>query len=116
MVLYTISLPSEKKIKKTAKDFLLWWFLWLGIVLFFFHFVQTPSKSWNYYPYRISLNQAKEEELQLIPGIGAKRALSIKILRESRGGFKQLEELTEIKGMSFSLLTQITPYITLGSL
>lgn len=48
---------------------------------------------------RINLNQASEEELQTLPGIGPARARAIIEYREQHGRFRQIEEIMEVSGI-----------------
>ena len=47
----------------------------------------------------IHLNRATEEDLSLIPGVGMQLARQIVELRQLRGGFRGLEELTAVPGI-----------------
>ena len=62
----------------------------------------------------ISLNQENEVGLTALPGIG--KSLARAIVRERqhrRGGFKDLDELKDIKGIGEKLLEKIKPYLIL---
>jgi len=47
----------------------------------------------------LDLNRVTEEDLRLVPGIGEGLAREILIYRRSRGGFRSVEELKEVKGI-----------------
>ncbi len=53
---------------------------------------------------KISLNQANVQQLQSLNGVGEKKALAIVEYREKNGGFKTVEEITNIKGIGPKLL------------
>ena len=61
----------------------------------------------------VNVNTASVEELQLLPGIGAARADAVIALRKQRGGFKSVEELTEVKGIGAVGLDRMRPYVRL---
>jgi comEA protein len=50
-------------------------------------------------PPLLDLNQADEEELALLPGIGPVRARAIVEYRREHGDFTSVEELTRVKGL-----------------
>ena len=62
---------------------------------------------------KISLNNATKEELMTIPGIGSSKAEEIINYRESNGGFTDIEQLKEIKGIGEAIFAKIKNYITL---
>lgn len=62
-------------------------------------------------PFSFDLNLATSEELDLIPGIGAKMANDIVSLREEMGGFKSVEDLQAIRGIKKAKLAAIEPYV-----
>lgn len=47
----------------------------------------------------ININQANEDQLQLLPGVGANRARKIITYRKKIGSFKNINDLTKIKGI-----------------
>jgi competence protein ComEA len=55
----------------------------------------------------VNVNTATLEELQLLPGIGETKARAIVSARESRGAFKSVEELLEVKGIGPSGLEKL---------
>ena len=59
----------------------------------------------------VNVNTATEEELQLLPGIGAARAEALIELRKQRGGFKSLEQLKDVKGIGDASLERLRPYV-----
>jgi len=50
--------------------------------------------------FRININTARGDELQMLPGIGAKLAAGIVEARRRNGPFKALEDLEDIEGMT----------------
>lgn len=50
----------------------------------------------------INLNQANEQQLQQLKGIGEKKARAIIEYRQQHGSFKQIEELKQVKGIGES--------------
>lgn len=48
---------------------------------------------------KVHLNSASKEELQKLTGIGEKKAEQIISYREQKGGFKKIEEITEVSGI-----------------
>ncbi len=62
----------------------------------------------------IDLNQADEELLQIIPGIGPAISQRIIALREERNGFSRINELLDVPGIGPAKLAGITGYCRLG--
>jgi competence protein ComEA len=62
----------------------------------------------------IDLNRADEGALLALPGIGPSRAKAILAYREAHGGFRNLSQLLNIKGIGRSLLRQLRPLVTLS--
>ena len=62
----------------------------------------------------VNLNTASAEELQLLPGVGESRAQAILEVRKTRGGFKSVEELTDVKGIGPAMLEKMRPHLTLS--
>ncbi len=61
----------------------------------------------------VNVNTAGLEELQSLPGVGEARARAILDARKSRGGFKRVEDLLEVKGIGRSALERMRPFVTL---
>lgn len=60
----------------------------------------------------ININQADENELMSLPGVGQSKAGSIIEYRNTKGNFKTIEELMNIPGIKEGLFQQIFSYIT----
>lgn len=58
----------------------------------------------------VNVNTATSEQLQLLPGIGEARARDLIALRKKRGGFKSVEELTQVKGIGDVALERLRPF------
>ncbi|MEI8283288.1 MAG: ComEA family DNA-binding protein [Armatimonadota bacterium] len=61
----------------------------------------------------VSLNNATENELQTVPGIGPSMAKRIIDFRTANGDFSRLEDLRKVKGMGEKLFAKIQEWITL---
>jgi len=60
-----------------------------------------------------NVNTASADELQLLPGVGPSRAAAIVAVRQSRGGFSAVEDLTQVKGIGASMLERMRPHVSL---
>ena len=64
--------------------------------------------------YRVDLNRAGPDELDLLPGIGPVKAERIVAHREAHGLFRSVEELAEVRGISRAAVGQIRELVTVG--
>jgi competence protein ComEA len=62
----------------------------------------------------VNLNTANAEQLQMLPGVGEKKAAAIIEVRSAKGGFKAIEEIVEVKGVGDALLERLKPHLTLS--
>jgi len=62
----------------------------------------------------VNVNTASVEELQLLPGIGESRARAVVAERKRRGGFKQVDELLDVKGIGESSLERMRPHVSVS--
>ena len=65
-------------------------------------------------PQKININTAEEWLLDALPGIGTTKAQAIIDYRTKNGFFRNIDELTKVKGISASVLEKIRPLITIG--
>jgi competence protein ComEA len=61
----------------------------------------------------VNINSADAKKLQELPGIGPKLAGAIIEYRESKGGFKSVEELKRVKGIGPAKLNEIRELVTI---
>ncbi|MEE2674544.1 MAG: ComEA family DNA-binding protein [Myxococcota bacterium] len=62
----------------------------------------------------VNLNTATPEELQLLPGVGEVRAVAIVAMRKRQGGFQDVDDLLEVKGIGQAMLKRMRPHVTLS--
>ncbi len=62
----------------------------------------------------ININTASEEELNHLPGIGAKKAQAIVDHRENFGDFKSINDITNVEGIGDVTFEKIKDLITVG--
>ncbi|MBO4576684.1 MAG: helix-hairpin-helix domain-containing protein [Neisseriaceae bacterium] len=55
----------------------------------------------------VNLNTATADELEALPGIGKAKAAAIVEYREQNGGFKNKEELKQVKGIGDKIYEQV---------
>jgi competence protein ComEA len=61
----------------------------------------------------VNINTATADQLDSLPGIGAKMATRIIDYRQKNGGFKKLEDLMNVQGIGEKNFLKLKPYITL---
>lgn len=61
--------------------------------------------------HRLDLNQATTSDLIVLPRIGEKKAKLIVDLRTKKGGFQNLQELDEVKGIGPKTVQLLEPYL-----
>jgi competence protein ComEA len=64
----------------------------------------------------LDLNISTEEELDLLPGIGPSKAKAIVEYRKVSGGFNDVEELLNVKGIGAKTLDKLKPLIKVGEI
>jgi len=62
-------------------------------------------------PARLDLNAARAHELQLLPGIGEKTAQAIVADREENGPYRNLEDLTRVRGIGPKTVERLRPHL-----
>jgi comEA protein len=62
--------------------------------------------------FRIDINQASWEELDLLPAIGPKRAKDIIEYRNTHGPFKDINELNQVSGIADKTIDRIKDKVT----
>jgi competence protein ComEA len=72
----------------------------------------APMDVEQVYP-RVDLNRADEAALLGLPGIGETRARAIVAYRTAHGGFRNLSQLLQVKGIGRALLKRLRPLVTL---
>lgn len=66
-------------------------------------------------PAKLNPNTASAKELELLPGIGPKRAAAIVKHREEHGPFRNAQTLAQIKGLSPALAERLAPLLSFES-
>lgn len=74
--------------------------------------IESPATI-GYVAGKLDINSASADELCDLPGIGETLASRIIEYREEIGGFTDISQLTEVKGIGDSLLENISEYITI---
>ena len=63
---------------------------------------------------RVSLNQASAKQLEEIPGVGPVLAQRIVDFRESKGPFREVEDLLDVSGIGEKKLSELREYVVLS--
>jgi competence protein ComEA len=66
-------------------------------------------------PSVVNLNTATADELEALPGIGAKKAEAILETRKARGGFKSVDEIVEVRGIGPAQLEKLRPHLRVSN-
>jgi competence protein ComEA len=66
-------------------------------------------------PTVVNLNTATADELEALPGIGAKKAEAILATRKERGGFKSVDEIVDVRGIGPAQLEKLRPHLRVSS-
>ncbi len=61
----------------------------------------------------IAINDAEEDDLRQLPGIGPSKAKAILEYRDQNGPFESLNDLTKVKGIGPKTLARLRPFLTL---
>jgi competence ComEA-like helix-hairpin-helix protein len=64
---------------------------------------------------KLDINNAPWYELVLLPKLGEVKAKAIVAYREKNGSFKTLDELSNVKGISTSIIEAIRDHVKMGS-
>ena len=62
----------------------------------------------------VNINTAAKEELMTLPGIGESKADAIIAYRQENGGYRNIEELMQISGITEGVYSKISEYITVN--
>jgi len=73
--------------------------------------VRESSRAIDQLSWRLDLNSASGAELEMLPGIGPRRAQLIIQERRRRGAFANLWELREVPGLTPSLIQRLEPLL-----
>jgi competence protein ComEA len=64
---------------------------------------------------RVVLNEATDEDLRRLPGIGPARAAKIIALRDRLGGFRSFRQLLQVRGIGLRTLRKLEPRMVLDA-
>ena len=56
---------------------------------------------------KVNINTANAEQLQRLPGIGAKKAAQIVAFRDTQGKFANIADLTKVKGIGTRMVEKL---------
>lgn len=75
--------------------------------------VSKPGTSKNVLEGQLNINTATEVELQMLPGIGKKKAQEIVAYRKAHGEFKNVSDLDKVKGIGKKKVNVLKPFCML---
>lgn len=62
----------------------------------------------------VNINTASQEQLETLPGLGAKVAQRIVEYRQKNGNFKKVEDLMNVKGIGEKSFLKLKPMLTIS--
>ncbi len=62
----------------------------------------------------VNLNTATQEELMLLPGVGASKAQRILDWRQKHGNFHRIEDITKVKGFGYKTFKKLKPHLAVS--
>jgi competence protein ComEA len=62
----------------------------------------------------VNINTATADQLDALPGVGAKLAARIIDYRQKNGGFRKIEDLMNVQGIGEKNFLKLKPLITVG--
>jgi comEA protein len=71
----------------------------------------SATKATKGIPKDVNINTADKEQLILLPGIGPVAAEAILAYRKDNGNFKNIDELTKVKGIGDKTLVKLKPFL-----
>jgi competence protein ComEA len=63
---------------------------------------------------KVNVNAASRDDLEVLPGIGPKKAQALVEWRDQNGPFKRPGDLLKVRGIGQQTLERISPYITIA--
>lgn len=75
--------------------------------------INLPTEESDEYAYPINLNEATQEALESLPGIGEVKAAAIIAYRDLIGGFTSIDELIYVNGIGPATLESIRDYLVI---
>lgn len=61
----------------------------------------------------VNVNTATVEQLTRLPGVGESRAKAIVALRQKRGSFRKVDDLTAVRGIGDASMAKLRPFLAL---
>lgn len=73
---------------------------------------RTLTKNGKVLTGKLNINTATTNELQMLPGIGPKKAQRVVDYRTRRGKFKRVRDLRRVKGFGYKTVQKLSPYLS----